>query len=297
MDKSVLKEQRIHGTAFFPLGTYTIEHEPGEKILDCHWHNEWEFLLVTEGKAIFQIDTAYYNVSANQAIFVKNGSIHAGYPATNAGCTYRAIVFHPRFLCENAIDPIQINFIDPFLKGYYCLPDYLSNTKSFEKSIITYIYKILELCDNKPHGYELNVKAHLLLILSEFIEKNAFQKKPSPFVSNEKSNQIKKILSFIHSHYQTKITIHALCQEVNMSESYFCRFFKQMLRMTPMEYIQTYRIKIAAQALKENHVKILEVAFNSGFSNLSYFNNVFKKYMNCTPSEYRTRNRVYPFKT
>lgn len=271
----------------FPLATYTINCNSGDKILDCHWHDEWEFLMVTAGKAIFQIETSYYEVHSGQAVFVNGSSIHAGYPHNNSSCTYRAIVFDPVILSNNSFDILQIKYIDPFINRELVLPEFIAGNSEWERKVINHFLTILNICASAPQAYELVVKAELLLTLSEFIKNNGFVSINKPYLANYKSEQMKKILRYIHRNYNEKIIIKDLCEQVSMSEGHFCRFFKQMMRQTPVEYINAYRINTAAQTLRETNQKILEVAMSVGFDNLSYFHSIFKKYMKCTPSEYR----------
>lgn len=289
----MLKENRIHGTGMFPIATYMINCNIGEKILDCHWHNEWEFLLVTAGKAIFQVETSYYEVHSGQAVFINGGNIHAGYPQQNSSCTYCAIVFDPILLCSNSFDILQIKFVDPLIKGQYVLPEFISGSYEWEKTVMQCIKKIFNACMDGQPAYELVVKAELLFILSEFVKNNKFYMNNKLCLTSYKSTQMKKILNYIHLNYSKKINIKILCEQISVSQGYFCRFFKQMMRQTAIEYINRYRINIAAKLLSETDQKILEVALGVGFDNLSYFHSIFKRHMNCTPLEYRKNEKVF----
>lgn len=226
MDKAVLKENRVHGSVLFPLGTYTMICHRGDKILDCHWHNEWEFLMVTAGQALFQIETSYYEVHTGQAIFVNGSSIHAGYSHHNSPCIYRAVVFDPVILSSNSCDNLQIKFIDPLIKGHFALPDFIAGQSDWERRIIQHLSAILNVCAAIPFGYELTVKARLLLILSEFIKSNHEMLRDNPLINNYKSGQMKKVLNYIHTNYNRKIVIKNLCEQISMSEGHFCRLFK-----------------------------------------------------------------------
>ncbi|MBU2699107.1 AraC-like DNA-binding protein [Sporomusaceae bacterium BoRhaA] len=292
MDKLGLKENRVHGSVMFPLGTYTMICQRGDKILDCHWHDEWEFLMVTAGQALFQIETSYYEVHAGQAIFVDGSSIHAGYSHNNSPCIYRAVVFDPVILSSNSCDNLQIKFIDPFIKRHYVLPNFIAGRSDWERRIIHHLSSILNVCATIPLGYELTVKARLLLILSEFVKNNHGMQADDSLVNNYKSEQMKKVLNYIHTNYSRKIVIKSLCEQISMSEGHFCRLFKKMMRQTPIEYINAYRINTAAQLLKETNHNVLEISMSVGFDNLSYFDSLFKKRMRCTPLEYRNTKQV-----
>lgn len=74
MERAQLREDRIHGNAMYPVSVYPdIQQLNGDSILDCHWHDEMEFTMVTQGSAVFQIDMNRYEVKAGEAIFVHRG--------------------------------------------------------------------------------------------------------------------------------------------------------------------------------------------------------------------------------
>ncbi len=292
MDKEILKEQRIHGTKFFPLGIYEMNQKPGEIILECHWHEEWEFLLVTDGQAIFQVDHQQISLEKDQAIFVKHQCLHGAYPIEDGGCSYKAVVFHPRFITDHTVDPVQMEFIEPFIKGRLHFPDYIFNETESEKRIIGQLKNIFQICEAKHFGYQLQAKASLWMIWAFLLETGNFTESNFNWQHKKQTAKLKKILTFIHENYAEKISVRELTVIFAMSEGYFCRFFKKMMHMTPLEYIQRYRIRAVVNALKNNEMPIIDIAYNCGFHNLSYFNQTFKKYMNCTPSEFRHKQEV-----
>jgi AraC-like DNA-binding protein len=292
MNRDMLKENRTHGDTMFPFGEYSINCTPGNTVLDCHWHGELEFLLVTEGKATFQIDTSYYEVSAGEAIFINSGEIHAGYPIEGFNCSFSAIVFDAALLHNNNIyDAIQVKYIEPLLNKQYSLPVHIKGENPWEKEVLEHLKAIIKNAISRSYGYELIVKANLYIIISSILcNINRNLAKKNSLTSNYKTERLKKILEYIHDNYNQKISIRDLALMQNMSEGHFCRFFKQMVRKTPVDYINYYRINKAVKLLENNNKKIIEIAIDVGFDNCSYFINTFKHYMNCTPSEYRKQN-------
>ena len=100
-------------------------------------------------------------------------------------------------------------------------------------------------------------------------------------------DKIKNALMFIHENYSEKTTINLLAKECNMSEYYFAHFFKKVTKMTPVEYLNDYRIKKACLLIKNSDFNIIDIAYEIGFNNLSNFNRIFKKIMKMTPSSFR----------
>lgn len=95
----------------------------------------------------------------------------------------------------------------------------------------------------------------------------------------------------IDESYQNPITLDQLASRANISKGYLCRAFKTQVGVSVVEYLTERRIQHAMQLLQDTDEKILSIAFDSGFGDLSHFNRVFKKLNNLSPSAYRTRLR------
>lgn len=292
MNRDMLKENRIHGDTIFPIGIYSIAYEKESNYFDCHWHEEMEFLMITEGKATFQIDTEYIELSKGEAIFINSGVLHAGYLITNCDYSFTAIVFNPNMLYNpNIYDPIQVKFIEPILKKNFNIPKHFKGIFEWEKLLLLQLTEIIRNINTKPFTYELLIKAGLYNIFSLILSNTDVSvQKENYFPDNYKAERFKKILMFVYENYNKKITIKNFSTEFNMSEGHFCRFFKQMARRTPIDYINYYRINKAVKLLENSNTKVIEISIDVGFENVSYFVSTFKHYMKCTPTEYRRAN-------
>jgi AraC-like DNA-binding protein len=288
MNRDLLKENRIHGDPLYPLSIYQLHYAANSSMLDCHWHDEMEFFLVTEGKTLFQIDTVYHEVYAGQVIFINSGELHACYPLDDAPCSFCAVVFRSDMLCSSRYDVLQEKFIDPLVKKQYVLPDQIKPDTEWGKEVLLQLAEIIQLNTLKPYSFELSTKARIYLILSTI-----YSHCPSLPLSrnyeenNYKVERLKQVLNYIHTNYQERIRLKDLAAQVSMSEGHFCRIFKEMMKKTPVDYINYFRTQKAAKLLEKNNKKIFEIAMDVGFDNLSYFIGIFKQYMMCTPSIYR----------
>jgi len=72
---------------------------------------------------------------------------------------------------------------------------------------------------------------------------------------------------------------------------YFCRYFKKNIGKTITEYINDVRIEKAAQALAETNDKIIDIAQNCGYENVSYFIRRFRRTKGMTPVQYREMSK------
>jgi AraC-like DNA-binding protein len=72
-----------------------------------------------------------------------------------------------------------------------------------------------------------------------------------------------------------------------LTESNFCKFFKKATGKTFSDYVNEIRINEACRLLIQSEKTINQISYECGFETLSYFNRVFLKKKNFTPSNYR----------
>lgn len=292
MDKILLKENRIHGDVMFPLEVYSMVYTNPNSGLECHWHDELELLIVTKGRAVFQIESATYELNEGQAIFVNSGEIHSGFSRQTDPWGYDAVVFNPCLLLGGTYDSIQNKYIEPLLKKQFIIPQWIDGSCDWHKTATSLLTDMIQIYMNKQNTYELLVKARLHELISMLLSHSVPRELDKDYDSYfYKTERLKKILGYIQTNCHRRINLSELAHLANMSEGHFCRFFKQMVNRTPVDYINYYKINRAARLLEDTNTKILDVAMEVGFDNFSYFINIFKHYMNCTPSQYRKNSK------
>lgn len=104
----------------------------------------------------------------------------------------------------------------------------------------------------------------------------------------ESTDDFRKITAFI-SEYHTDITLDTLCREFHFSKSYISHIFKAKTGLTLKSYCNKLKINDAKELLKNTALSVTDVAYTSGFGNLSYFISIFKSETGMTPLEYRKR--------
>ena len=98
------------------------------------------------------------------------------------------------------------------------------------------------------------------------------------------------IAKYIQDNLHEPLSIECLSRQACMSQSHFFRCFKAELGISPVDYINFERIKKAMIVLKDMRKSINQVCLECGFNNVSYFNKLFKRQTNLTPSEYRQKH-------
>lgn len=291
MNKAVLKENRIHGTPHYPINLYEISCPAGEPLLELHWHEELEFLLVTEGTAVFRVDTTDYTVKAGEAIFVNTGELHSGYIAGGHPCSFKAIVFHSEFMMSGSFDITQEKYMAPLIQKRLGIPSHLTTGSVIENELLNLLQRIIEVNESQELAYELTTKGLLFQAAAKLvILGKPLGRKAAPPSDSNVIERLKTILNYIHTHYSEPIRLKDLASLVSLSEAHFCRLFKELTTRTPVAYINLYRVQQAAVLLTSTNKKLMEITLDVGFSSSSYFIGIFKQHYGCTPSSYRKRD-------
>ncbi len=98
---------------------------------------------------------------------------------------------------------------------------------------------------------------------------------------------VKQMLEFINTNYKHKIVIQDLVDHFNYSETFLNKRFKDAVGTTFIEYLNRYRIQKALELINEGETSTQEIAYQCGIGDYKYFNVVFRKYVGCSPKEYR----------
>lgn len=292
IDAENQKEQKEHGDLEYPVGAYLVDcSDPDTGSVPFHWHDEMEICFMKKGSARFMVEEQVLVLSEGQAVFINHNILHAVHPEDGGTCIYASIVFHPFFLFGHGQAKLAATYLNPISSNqdlHYIL---LDGTEDFHKDAIARLQEAFALNFQKPFGYEIHTRSALSsfwLLLLEHLN-------PSTASSSDSSSQLtldeartKKAILFIQKHYSDTISLDDIAASIHVSKGECCRCFKRSIQLTPFEYLMKYRIFIAAGMIRENkNASIAALASSVGFNSSSYFNKLFKKYLGCTPTEYR----------
>lgn len=140
---------------------------------------------------------------------------------------------------------------------------------------------MLESQESRGSFQEEYLNALLNLLLLEIVKLNT--KAPEP----AERDRISAVIGYIHQHYQEDICLEQLAKRFYISPYYLCREFKRNTNSTIIQYLNTTRVMNAQRKFMETDKNITEVSKETGFSNITHFNRVFKSITGITPSEYR----------
>ncbi|WP_058302105.1 AraC family transcriptional regulator [Gorillibacterium timonense] len=290
--RHLLKETRAHGDDRFPLAVYKLFYSAGSHVLDTHWHPEAEFFYVVEGEVLFQVDTDFFPVKAGEAVYLDGGDIHAGYARGDAGCRFEALVIDLAFLASGGFDVVQEQVVLPLIEKKRTFPRIIRPDSEGERRILDLIGTIMNAYEAESPGFEPLVKGCLYLALAELAQAGLqVDRSGGGSLDSVKVERLKTVIGYIQEHFQRPLRIKELADLLPMSEGQFCRFFKTMTGKTPIEYINSFRIRQATELIRQTDRKLSDIALDTGFDNISYFSKVFRNETGYSPSDYRKRDR------
>ena len=154
-----------------------------------------------------------------------------------------------------------------------------------KKEILHLAWKLLEVSEEKPSGYQsmqwLLIHEIMFLINSKYISTAA--------QSASKSNallQILPILKHVRQNPGCDISLNEAAALCSMSRSAFCLVFKQIMNESFSRFFMRSRIGYSCILLRSRQFTIKEVSERCGFKNIAHFYHVFKKIRKCTPAEF-----------
>ncbi|MCR2822993.1 AraC family transcriptional regulator [Lederbergia panacisoli] len=145
-------------------------------------------------------------------------------------------------------------------------------------------YQAAFLLDQMMNGKNFENKKYL-------IEPLGIKTRQSTDVLAINDKVIADALNFIRNHACDGITVQDLLEVTPLSRRIFEDRFRKIVGRTPHEEIISVRLKFVKQLLTETDLPLYEIAERAGFKHTEYLSVVFKRELNMSPSEYRSKSK------
>lgn len=103
--------------------------------------------------------------------------------------------------------------------------------------------------------------------------------------------RLKTMLGYLHENYDQPLCLEQVAAAASVSKRECLRCFQRTVGVTPIQYLQKYRIRRASVLLGESDLPVTEVGSRCGFESPSYFALLFRRHTGQTPREYRRELR------
>jgi len=104
--------------------------------------------------------------------------------------------------------------------------------------------------------------------------------------------RIATAVRFIELHFRQPLSLGELSALVGVSPYHFLRTFRQVVGLTPHQFLLRRRLREAALRLRTTTEPVLDIALDAGFGDLSNFNHTFRASFGITPTKYRASGRT-----
>ena len=282
------EEKKERSVDSFPYITYPCTIPLDFTSVPTHWHNEYEIIYVKKGVGVISLDLDSHDVKAGDIILIIPGQLHSISQKDEETMEYENIIFRQDILMNNHNDFYYVHFFSELQKRTLPLPVIFNeDTCNYYSDIAKCIDSADEICKTFPYGYQLAIKSYLFQMF--FTIFTNIPKDTSPMKRKKSLDKMKLIIKYVENNYSENISIDDMARICDFSQSHFMKFFKKNMEVSFIEYLNNYRLTMASRLLISSTSSIIAISMESGFDNLSYFNRLFKKKYEMTPSEFRRR--------
>ena len=98
-----------------------------------------------------------------------------------------------------------------------------------------------------------------------------------------RQDKLKTLLSYVNENYAKKISMNDAAAFLDVSQQYFCRYFKKSTGMSFVDFLNDLRLRRASQEILLTSKSMQSIATDNGFENIGYFFKLFKQKYGHTP--------------
>lgn len=253
-----------------------------------HFHVEYELTYILEGKGKRYMGSHMQNFHAGDLVLIGPNLPHCWKlepgKETQAGASAIVIQFDGAFLGSEFFDKDELQHIKRlFQKSASGMSFYGDTQKAVSQSILAL------------SGEENNFR--MLMGLLETLQRLAQSSEYHLLDQNQavgerslaEQERINPVFAYLVENFRHQVSLDAAAGIANMTTNAFCKYFKKITRKTFMETIIEYRLNYAIQQLVQTDKPISEIAFESGFGDVSHFYKMFKVKMHLSPLNYRKK--------
>ena len=258
-----------------------------------HIHNEFEFFVVLRGEGLAKIKSHVYNIKEGDVYLINSGEVHSysRNPVSDI-ILDREKDSAPLFLFVQISNHCLREYFPQIRTTVFnsCnLRDYLNEGEIVD--IVNLLVESAKAYFLEESLYQLKILGNVARILTQ-----CYKKVPYEIISEAQKNNLKqknlrveRIISYIDANFETQIRLQDLAEQENLSPTHFSHLFTSLFGVTFQDYVNIKRMEQCIRLMPNKEKTLLEISYESGFSDPKYMNRMFIKHYGYTPKEYRRR--------
>ena len=258
-----------------------------------HIHNEFEFFVVLRGEGVAKIKSHTYDIKEGDIYLINSGEVHAyaRNPVSNIVLD-RMKDSAPLFLFVQISNHCLREYFPQIRTTVFnsCnLRDFLSESQV--KEVVDLLVESAKLYFLEDSLYQLKILGNVARVLTRCYEKVPYEIISEAQKNNlkQKNLRIERIISYIDANFETQIRLQDLAEQENLSPTHFSHLFTSLFGVTFQDYVNIKRMEQCIRLMPNKEKTLLEISYESGFSDPKYMNRMFIKHYGYTPKEYRRR--------
>ncbi|HIX58563.1 MAG TPA: AraC family transcriptional regulator [Candidatus Blautia gallistercoris] len=287
------KQQLSIGTPLFPCMCYD---QYMDQLIDgevpWHWQEELEFFVVCQGKAQMECQEMQVEIEEGEGVFIGSGALHRASAMDGKRCKYYSILFQPELIYGMPQGIVDQRYVRPVLECRELSFVKFDRKTEWMQKVLYYVGRAREAFHNGTFGYELLVRENFSRAWYYFVVNTRSMVEKRNQELDEREQRLKDMVKYIYDHYEESVNVAQIAQAAGISESECFRCFRKNLGTSPVEFLLNHRIRTAAGLLRDTGKSVTEISYGVGFNNPSYFTKCFREILNCTPREYRKREKA-----
>lgn len=251
--------------------------------------NDFVITSMVRGKKIMHLDNkpAFDYVPGETVIVPANELMRIDFPEAKEDNPTQCIAL--------AVDASYIRDTLHYLNQYYTKENNSHEWKlqfnqyhfDNDNEVSDLINKLIRICSGGETGKNIYADLNLKELLIRLVQSQYMQQVSSEIPTHSNHSQLHYLMNYIQENITEKILIDTLCKKAYLNRNTFFKLFKDQFGLTPLEYINHERIKMAKKLLAETDQSVKEISFQCGFTDVNYFVRLFRKKEGITPGIYK----------
>lgn len=248
------------------------------RLSNLHYHNEIELLACRGGTISAVVNNVKYYINDGEVLFLNSRVPHETFDESG-GAESMFIQFRIERFLPNPSEDIT-EYLTYLRRNTTETVQLIKDT-----AILDAMCAISDENQQKGAGYRNLIYAGIHTICGKLIREKIFSDDANTDIQS--LQKLAPALVYVDKNYASELSLDDVSAAAGLNKYYFCRLFKKACGIGFSEYLNLVRVFKTEKMLKKTDKTVLEIALDSGFSSISYFNSIFKKYKGCTPTAYR----------